>query len=267
MIVVDSHCHTSPYWFEPVESLLFQMDRHGVERAVLVQFNGQTDNEYQFECVRRYPGRFVSVVIVDTSGPGAPAKLERLAERGARGVRLAPGARSPGGDLLAIWRKAAELGLAVSSGGTSREFASKEFAALVEELPSLPIVLEHLGSSNQPAAEGPSYKLRRQVLALARYPNVHVKVHGVGEIAPRPYPFLEPFPFVGQVPPLMRLAYEAFGPERMMWGSDFPPVSGREGYGNALRFTLDQFADRSDAARALIFGGTALRVFRFGNGG
>src|SRR3990172_7826932 len=100
MIVVDSHCHSSPYWFEPVESLLYQMDRHGVERAVLVQFNGQTDNEYQFECARRYPGRFVSVVIVDTGSPGALAELERLAERGARGVRLPPTARSPGGDAL-----------------------------------------------------------------------------------------------------------------------------------------------------------------------
>jgi hypothetical protein len=31
------------------------MDRSGVERAVLVQMNGQADNEYKFEAVRRFP--------------------------------------------------------------------------------------------------------------------------------------------------------------------------------------------------------------------
>ena len=40
-----------------------------------------------------------------------------------------------------------------------------------------------------------------------------------------------------------------------------PPVSGREGYANALSFTLDQLAARSEADRARIFGGTALAVF------
>ena len=33
MIIVDTHSHVSPYWYEPVESLLFQMDRHGVQSA------------------------------------------------------------------------------------------------------------------------------------------------------------------------------------------------------------------------------------------
>jgi L-fuconolactonase len=74
-------------------------------------------------------------------------------------------------------------------------------------------------------------------------------------------PVAEPFPFETPIPPLLELAYVAFGPDRMMWGSDFPPVSGREGYANALRFTLDQLAARSEADRARIFGGTALAVF------
>ena len=56
-------------------------------------------------------------------------------------------------------------------------------------------------------------------------------------------------------------AYAAFGPRRMLWGSDFPPVSGREGYRNALRLPLEQFAARSAEDRELIFGGTALALF------
>jgi hypothetical protein len=33
----------------------------------------------------------------------------------------------------------------------------------------------------------------------------------------------------------------------MMWGSDYPPVSAREGIGNALLLTMEQFADKSEA--------------------
>ena len=63
MRIVDTHCHAAPGWYEPVESLLFQMDRYGVEQAVLIQMRGQTNNDYQFECVQRYPDRLVSVVV------------------------------------------------------------------------------------------------------------------------------------------------------------------------------------------------------------
>jgi L-fuconolactonase len=264
MPIVDSHCHASPHWFEPIESLLFQMDRNGVERAVLIQFNGQTNNDYLFECARRYPGRFAVVVCVDHASPRAVEELERLAARGASGVRLPPFARSVGDDPLAIWRAAARLGLSVSCGGESVDFATEEFAELVRILSGLPIVLEHLGSVNHPDGQDAPYETRRKVFSLGRFPNVHIKVHGVGEIAERPYPFVEPYPFLGKVPPIMEMAYEAFGPERMMWGSDFPPVSSREGYQNALRFTLDRFAGKSDEARDQIFGGTARRVFRLG---
>jgi L-fuconolactonase len=262
MLVVDSHCHCSPFWFEPVESLLFAMDRNEVDAAVLIQFNGQTNNDYLFDCVRRYPDRFAAVVLVDYSRAGALDDLEQLAERGATGVRLPPFARSGGDDPLAIWRAADRLGLAVSCGGEGADFATPAFAELVSAFPRLPMVLEHLGSVNHPDGEGAPYATRRQVFALARFPNVHIKVHGVGEIAERPYPFVEPLPFVGAVPPIMEMAFEAFGPERMMWGSDYPPVSSREGYRNALRFTRERFADKSEAANALIFGDTAQRVFR-----
>ena len=102
-MVIDTHSHVSPYWFEPVETLLFQMESHGVDKAVLVQCRGQTDNTYLFQCIRRFPGRVCAVVIVDTQGSGALADLERLAADGASGIRLNPSTRSPGQDSLAIW--------------------------------------------------------------------------------------------------------------------------------------------------------------------
>ena len=262
MTVVDSHCHAGQNWFEPVELLLQQMNANAVDRAVLIQHRGTYDNGYLFECARRFPGRFTVVVIVDESQPDAPAALERWADEGAVGVRLGPTARSPGDDPLAIWKQAAELGLAVSSLGTLEEFASDDFSDLIAQLPGLPIVVEHLagGSSSLQGIE-PPYATFKQALALARYPNTYIKVGGLGEISARPPVLLPDFRFE-HTPPLIELAYDAFGPRRMMWGSDYPPVSGREGYRNALRGVME-YPPLSDQDRKWLMGETALSVFRF----
>ncbi|MBN1675741.1 MAG: amidohydrolase [Kiritimatiellae bacterium] len=261
MTVCDSHCHVSPYWYEPVESLLFHMDRNGVEQAVLVQYMGQYDNAYQFDCARDNPGRFASVVLVDARKPAAVEELERLAARGAAGVRLRPDTRSPGDDPLAIWRKAEELGLAVSCSGDAGAFAADAFAEVVRAVPKLPIVLEHLGAVNTPDAEAAPNPLRQRVFALARFPNVYIKFHGLGEICRRTSPVEQPFPFKRDGLRILEMAHEAFGPDRMMWGSDYPPVSGREGYANALRLAIEPFGEKSEEEREKMFGGTARRVF------
>jgi L-fuconolactonase len=261
MIIVDTHCHVSPYWYEPVEALLFHMDQNSVNHAVLIQYRGQFNNSYQAECLRRFPGRFVSVVIVDTGSPQAIGELERLAGQGAQGVRLQPDTRSPGSDPLAIWRQAEALGLVVSCGGSNADFIADEFARLVQAAPNLPIIIEHLGADNRPTGETPPYPLRQKIFDLARFPNLYLKIHGLGEICERTTPVAEPFPFKQDHLPILEMAYRAFGPNRMMWGSDYPPVSGREGYRNALRWMMDQFDDEEE--RRLIFGGTALRLFKF----
>jgi len=263
MIIVDSHCHVSPYWYEPVESLLFHMDVNDVEHAVLVQYMGQFNNEYQSECMRRFPGRFASVVLVDTCSHNAPDELERLAEKGARGIRLRPNTRSAGNDPLAIWRKADELELPVSCGGGSSDFAAEEFADLIRTFPNLPIIIEHLGSVNTPDGESASYDIHQRIFALSCFPNAYIKIHGLGEFCRRTNPVSEPFPFEVPIPNLLEMAYESFGSERMMWGSDYPPVSGREGYRNSLRFTMDQLKSKSASEKEMIFGGVAKKIFRF----
>jgi L-fuconolactonase len=261
MLIVDSHCHVSTCWYEPVECLLSQMDRNGVAQAVLVQIIGRADNSYQQECVRRFPGRFTSVVVVDTASDTACSDLRRLAEEGASGVRLHPTTRSLGSDPLAIWRTAMELGLGVSCAGTALEFAKEEFAHVVGSLPGLTIVLEHLGSGPRPDANDSERAARLKTFDLARFPNVYIKVPGLGEFCNRAQPVRDPFPFEEPLPPLLELAYEAFGALRMMWGSNFPPVSHMEGYRNALQFTMDQFASKSQEELELIFGRVALSVF------
>ena len=263
MRIVDSHCHAARGWYEPIEVLLSQMDRNGVELAALIQINGQADNSYQAECVQRYPDRLRSVVLIDASKLDAPVELERLVAEGATGVRLPPGTRSPGDDPFAIWRKAEALGITVSSGGSREGFADPAFAEVFEACPTLPIVIEHLGSLKWTDVTGANSGQRPPVFDLARFPNAYIKIHGLGEFSERALPVREPFPFVEPIAPLLDLAYEAFGAARIMWGSDYPPVSMREGYGNALRFTMERLADKSEDERALMFGGVAARLFRF----
>ena len=260
MLIVDTHCHAAQNWFEPVELLLFQMNRNGVDKAALIGHGGSYDNRYLIECARRFPGRFAVVVILDVAAPDAPEALERWAADGAAGIRLGPMMRSPGADPLAIWRKAAELGLLVSCQGQVEQFASEEFRSLVAELSDLPIIVEHLASVGQGAQ--PPYATFKQALALATYPNTTIKVPGLGELSARPPVLRSGFGF-DHTPPLLELVYDAFGPRRMMWGSDYPPVSEREGYRNALHGVMDHPMLRNQDDREWVMGKTALQVFKF----
>ncbi len=260
MVIVDTHVHASPYWYEPIEVILFQMNSNRVDKATLVQYMGQTDNRYIIECARRFPRRFCPIVIVDTDRTDAPETLKKWAKEGAEGIRLSATTRSPGNDLLAIWRTCAELNIPVSCPGYEEEFASDEFRELIEALPNVTIILEHLGHPQRD--EPPPYATYRRIVALADYPNTYIKVGGLGETCDRPTPFRQPFPFE-TVPPFIQMAYEAFGPSRMMWGSDYPPCSHREGYRNTLHYLGEHLTNFcSEQAKEWIFGKTALSLFK-----
>ncbi|MFW6175070.1 MAG: amidohydrolase family protein, partial [Chloroflexota bacterium] len=123
MQIIDTHCHAGHNWFEPVETLLHEMNTNDVDHAVLIQHAGTYDNDYLFECAERFPGRFCVAVQVDPEDPNPEATLERLAERGAAGIRLDASSTQPEPGRAALWRKAGELGLAVSIGGNVDGFA------------------------------------------------------------------------------------------------------------------------------------------------
>ena len=261
-MLVDAHCHASDVWFEPIEPLVFQMDQNGVQKAVLTQLLGQYNNEYQQECLIRYPGRFASVVLVDPAQDDGPDKVRALAKDGAVGIRLRPEARSPGSDPYAIWRAAGDCGMAVSCGGLSSHMLSKEFSALVEALPDLVIVLEHLGGWSRPDCDQTD-ETRAGIAALARYPNIYLKVPALGQLAKRG-PKLPPSGRVLDLGPadIVLQMLECFGSARLMWGSDFPPVASRDGYANALNWTREIFRGQPEEAVANVFGGTAQKVFK-----
>ena len=259
MQIIDTHCHAGRNWFEPIETLLFQMDSNGVDGAVLIQHGGTFDNDYLFECAAAHPGRFKVVVLVDPGDPDPTGTLTRLAERGAAGVRLAPTARVDGRDPLALWKKAGELGMAVSSIGSAAEFGSDEFKRVLDSCPDTTVVIEHLAGVG---IASPPYTDYEVALECAERPNAFLKVPGLGEVCPRP-PRLGPQFHFEDVPPLFEMAKEAFGVRRMMWGSDFPPSAGREGYANTLAGVKEHPAFSGVDEKEWVMGRTAARVWGF----
>ena len=200
--------------------------------------------------------------MVDTDRPNATERLEEWVKEGMEGIRLGPATRSPGSDPLAIWRKADELGIPVSCQGSDvDQFGSAEFESVIQELPNLNIVIEHLGGGGQDTT--PPHDKYRKVLALARYPNTFMKIPGLGELCSRPMPFRQPFPFEN-VPPLIEMAIDAFGPHRLMWGSNYPPVAGRgEGYRNSLWWTRERVPFKTEEDEEWVFGKTATTLWKF----
>ncbi len=266
MMIVDTHSHAGINWFEPVEMILHQMNLNGVEKTVLIQHAGNYHNRYIIESVKRFPGRFGAVVWVDVKNPDAPATLERLSkEEGVVGVRFHPTERSPGPDPLAIWRKAAELGLPVSCfARTAEHVADPDFQRLAEELPEMTLILEHLAGAYRPQSPESvtaPYQWYKEALTLARLPNTYIKFGGLGEFCVRPMPLAAQFGFE-EILPLLDMAYQAFGPQRMMWGSDYPPVGAREGYRNSLQGVLELSLFKSQEEKDWAFGKTAVQAFK-----
>ncbi|HTY95282.1 MAG TPA: amidohydrolase family protein [Steroidobacteraceae bacterium] len=264
MDVIDTHCHVSPVWFEPVETLLFHMDRHGVSHAILTQLLGQTDNDYQLQCVARYPGRFTCVVAVDPEARDVANHLRALVAAGARGLRMRADTRAVGADPYLLWRTAAEEGLSVSCVGPAATFLTPQFGAVLAAFPGVNVLAEHLGGWGRPDCDGSEVTLEG-IKSLARFPNLHLKVPPLGQLVKRG-PRLPPSGRTLELAPagivldLLRI----YGAERLCWASDFPVVSSREGYANALAWSLELFGQTSTSVREQVFAGNARRIFRVG---
>jgi L-fuconolactonase len=251
MLIVDTHCHVGLHKYEPVEVLLFHMAQSKVAQAIFIQYMGNTDNRYLLDCLAAHPGKFAAAMIVEPDDDGS--RIRHWAEQGIGGIRLPADFRGRGRDPLAQWRTAAALDLVVSAPCIPATLLGRDFQEVVERFPNLSIVIEHLGGVGRGAL--PPYSEFQQVLALARYPNLTIKLPGFGEFCELPHPF-------SHIPPLVDMTLTAFGPQRIMWGSDWPPVSSREGYGNALQVPLDYLTQLSEDEKAWIFGRTAQVVWR-----
>lgn len=272
-MIIDTHCHAGLFKYEPIESLLFHMERNQVDKAVLIQYMGNSDNGYMLNCMIAHPGKFAAAMIVDQDDDGS--QIRRWQDEGVRGIRLHATSRSMSLDPLDHWRTAAELDMVVSVPCSPPTLLSREFKDVVERFPDTAIVIEHLAGLKRDA-EWP-YEEFRQVMRLAQYEHLFIKLPGFGEfcdttailsaemgenqgdlseaLADRTHPVF------CDVPPVVEMTLDAFGPERMMWGSDYPPVSSREGYTLSLQLPMTYLSNLSEDERSSIFGGTAAQVW------
>ena len=149
-----------------------------------------------------------------------------------------------------------------------------ELADLARAFPETPIVLDHVGGA---IGIGPYAGRRDEVFAewkrsiaeLARCPNVHVKLGGLG---------MRLFGFdvhAGELPPsseqlatlwrpYIETCIEAFGPERAMFESNFPVDKGSGSYQLFWNAFKRIAAGCSAAEKTALFSGTASRFYRLG---
>jgi predicted TIM-barrel fold metal-dependent hydrolase len=152
-----------------------------------------------------------------------------------------------------IWAKIAELNIVASVSGRLPDFIHPRFEELILSLPDLKLRIEHMGYPD--ITEKPPYPQYSRLMSLAKYPNVYIKFSGFYAYSKESYPYHDTIPFI-------QLAYEAFGANRIMWASDFPPVASYEGYSKALEM-LDRIPFFTASDRDWILGKTAMSLWRF----
>jgi L-fuconolactonase len=128
--------------------------------------------------------------------------------------------------------------------------AAAEAAA---RLPGLTFVLDHLGKP--PVASGRLEPWRSALRSLAALPNTVCKLSGLVTEADRSSWTVD------DLRPYADTVLDAFGPDRLMFGSDWPVCLLAAGYGEVLDTARALTGHLGEAERRAVFGGTAARVY------
>jgi L-fuconolactonase len=124
---------------------------------------------------------------------------------------------------------------------------------LVEQLPEQRFVLDHLAKPR--VRKGALEPWARDLRALAELPNVCCKVSGLVTEAADDW-------MRDDFGPYLEAAFDAFGPERLLFGSDWPVCLVAAEYAQVLDIVERHASKLSPAEVAGIFGGNAARVYR-----
>jgi predicted TIM-barrel fold metal-dependent hydrolase len=275
--IVDAHPHvispdTDTYPLQPIggvqstwsqghtlthEELIAAMDEASVAKAVVVQASTAYgyDNSYLADAVAAHPDRFTGVFAVDVLAADALERIEFWKRKHLTGLRLfTAGSTMPGqAGWLAdtrvdpVWAYAERTDLPVCM--QMRPPGLVQLADVLERFPATTIVIDHLARSV--FEDGPPYELAADLWALARFPNVNLKLTLRNiEAATKGQSTLEAF---------LEQLLSTYGADRIVWGSNFPaderPLT--ELVGRALE-ALDPL-DAGD--RDEIMHGTALRLY------
>jgi predicted TIM-barrel fold metal-dependent hydrolase len=247
-----SGAHTQWVRDMAAETLLEFMDEAGIDRAMAVQAYGayEYDNRYAADCALRYPDRFVSICILDPLRTDAPEQLTYwVRERGVRGLRLFA-LTQPDSEWIddprtfPLWERAASLGIPLCVCLKFRQVSRLRVA--LERFPSVPVALDHLGGPR--LAEGPPYEAVQPLFELARFANLYLKFSSVSLYGAA----------TGKSTPgeFFRRLLDIFGPDRLMWGSNFPATYDR-GLMEQLNLARKELSFLSGRDRSKLFAGTS----------
>ena len=202
-----------------VGDLISEMDLAGVDAATLVQPNGTygLDNTYQCDSANHYAPRTVSVGILDPAAPDAADKLSYwVNEFGMKGVRLQSQAEPDDPQCDALWQRAESLGVPISIGGGGQPEKVDRMRNVGARHPNVLFAPDHFAGWSGAADKA---AMTEALENLARLPNAYLRISSTSL-----------GPYAGLTQPekdLFRRVIEAFTPQRVMWGSNFP--SSREG--------------------------------------
>jgi predicted TIM-barrel fold metal-dependent hydrolase len=239
------------------EMLLDLMKTNGVSKTVIIQvIHYKFDNTYLSDVLKRYPGTFQGVCRVDPLNPDAPDHLSRLVDQGFRGVRLSPAGDASGdwfrGPLMPpLWKRCSDLKVPMTVLAPITRMP--DVGALLEKLPELTVVIDHMADCpiDQPGE-------LEKLISLRRYPRVFVKISHTWSISKEPYPWLDAQEYVKRL-------YHSYGPQRLMWATDWPIVEGYSTYAKALTAVRDTMKFLSADDVRWMLSKTVERVWPFPN--
>jgi L-fuconolactonase len=243
------------------EDFRVRAEAAGVDRAVLVQADDSAaDTEAMFEVAAAHPEIVGVVAWVPLDRPDeAAARLDELHKRpGFAGIRNLIHDQ-PDPDWLL--RPDVGEGLALlEHGGVPFDVISvlprhlSHVPVLSERYPALRMVLDHL--SHPPLGGADASEWRTLITAAARNPLVFAKVSGL-------YP-PDPSWTAADLQEVVEFAAGLFGPDRLMFGSDWPVAELAGGYAK-VRAELGRLIDQlPPAGREAVLGGTATRFYQLG---
>ena len=235
--------------------LLKLMKANGVARTVLVQFIGyRWDNRYTLDSMRKHEPYFMAVCRVNPVDPAAPDQLSKLTEQGFHGVRLSPSSDASGdwikGPLMPpLWKRAESLKVPMQIYAPITRMP--DLVPLIDQCPGLNVVIDHMAECpiDQP-------QQLEKLIALARFPRVFVKISHTWSISRQPYPWLDAQEYVKRL-------YAAYGPERLMWGTDWPVCKRWTTYRKTLTVVWDDMKFLNERDKSWILSKTVERVWPF----
>lgn len=192
------------------------------------------------ELMKRHPGRIVALRMHEMTQPGEPFSCACEANSPIKNRDLNDA------NVKATWKAAANLGLCMQMHFLPHH--APAIGKLAAEFRSMPVILDHMGRAGMGAPE-----TFDGILKLARLPKVYFKFSGVRYSSKQKPPYADAATYV-------RRAFDAFGPERILWGGLGHSM---DEFREAQSVFNHHFAFATAEQRAMIRGGNAARLFGF----